>query len=315
MIILGAGMAGCLAGIMNGGAKILEAAPSLPNNHHGVLRFRSDNISKITGIPFKRVVVRKALWFDGYDYNNATPRLANMYSQKVIGKIQERSIMNLAPAERWIAPEYFHKLLGEMLEDRIEYNCKVMEITERRVNMEIGIHSWSRGEGDPIISTIPMTAMARCTGLPFPDNYDCAVVNNIYVSKVRISRANVHQTIYYPDPNMNIYRASIVGDLLIIEAMDSTLKSWEQEVIRESFGLSSPLSFGPFTSEQGKIAPIDDSARKNFMLRLSMDFNIWSLGRYACWRPSVLLDDVYDDILKIRSMMGTHNYDIRRNTL
>jgi thioredoxin reductase len=34
MYIIGAGMAGLIAGIMNGGAKILEASSALPDNHY-----------------------------------------------------------------------------------------------------------------------------------------------------------------------------------------------------------------------------------------------------------------------------------------
>jgi hypothetical protein len=318
MYILGAGMAGCLAGIMNGGATILEAAPSLPNNHHGVLRFRTDNISKITGIPFKKVTVRKAIWLDGDEYWAATPRLANMYSRKVVGKVHERSINNLETVERWISPVDFHQQLEEMLKDRIVFGQKISEINSDCIALESTIPGWVRTHR-PIISTIPMPVMARCTGVLFKDML-CGSdeIKPVYVAKIRIPGADVHQTIYYPGPDTYVYRASMMGDTLIIESMSETLNDEDIEMVSISFGLwqhpDSQFIHG-LKKEAGKFSPIDDSARKSFMLRLSTELNIWSLGRYACWRPSVLLDDVYDDILKIRAMMGKHHYDVKRQTL
>jgi hypothetical protein len=318
MYIIGAGMAGLIAGIMNGGAKILEASSSLPDNHHGVLRFRSDNISKITGIPFKKVKVRKAVWIDGTEYMTAPPRLANMYSQKVVGKIVERSILNTEPVERWIAPYDFHKQLGEMLKDRIKFQSKVINIDSDWITMETGVYKWER-TGLPIISTIPMPALAKVTGL----NLSKAALEPedlrlIYIFTYSIPGANVHQTIYYPDLDLGIYRASLSGDQFIIESIKPELSGFEFSVICQSFGIPNKCYAGntatPF-KELGKFAPIPDVVRKSFMLEASTKLNIWSLGRYACWRPSVLLDDVYFDVLKIRAMIGQHNYNLKLNVL
>mgnify|MGYP003512894376 CR=1 FL=1 len=310
MYIIGAGLAGLIAGIMNGGAKILEAGRELPHNHHGVLRFRSSNISNITGIPFKKVKVRKALWYLGIEYMTAPPRLANMYSQKVVGKIQERSILNLEPVERWIAPTSLHEQLGEMLKERIEFNNKVEVITQDEIWLECGFHKWDR-TGMPIISTMPMTALARTIGQPI----SLETMENlkpIYVWEYTIPGANVHQTIYYPDLDTGIYRASLSGDRLIIESVREEMTGFELTEIYLSFGLSSiPKLINQPKTELGKFSPIDDWGRKNFMLEASTKLNIWSLGRYACWRPTVLLDDVYFDILKIRAMIGQHSYNTK----
>lgn len=318
MYILGAGMAGCLAGIMNGGATILEASPKLPNNHHGVLRFRTDNISKITGIPFKKVKVYKSIWYDACDCH-LSPRMANLYSKKVINKLQDRSILNLDATDRWIAPEDFHLLMEVMLKDRIKFSSSVSEITRDKIQFDVGMFSMQREQGEPIISTIPMTVMAALAGLSFP-SLSPASIKPIFVCKVKMPEANVHQTIYYPDPDMFVYRASMVGDLLIIESMRSTISDEEKLSVWHSFGLNGSEytlidDMNDLKKEQGKLSSIDDFARKNFMLNLSTDLNVWSLGRYACWRPSVLLDDVYDDILKIRAMIGSHRYDIKLSTL
>ena len=57
MYILGAGMAGLLAGWINPIAEILEAAPKIQQNHKALFRCKTDAISKYTGIPFKKVKV------------------------------------------------------------------------------------------------------------------------------------------------------------------------------------------------------------------------------------------------------------------
>jgi hypothetical protein len=62
MYIVGAGMAGCLAGVLNPTATIYEAAESFQQNHDAVLRFRDDQVSKQVGIPFKKVKVRKGIY-------------------------------------------------------------------------------------------------------------------------------------------------------------------------------------------------------------------------------------------------------------
>lgn len=50
MLIIGAGMAGLLAAnlLHRFNPTVLEKAPSLPNNHAALLRFRSDEIPRAT---------------------------------------------------------------------------------------------------------------------------------------------------------------------------------------------------------------------------------------------------------------------------
>ena len=110
MKIYGAGLAGLLAGHMlrRFEPEIHEIQLSLPHNHDAVLRFRSEAVSIATGIPFKRVRVYKQIIFKGVNWgNDVPPRIANMYSLKVTGQVLNRSIVNIAPVDRWIAPPDF----------------------------------------------------------------------------------------------------------------------------------------------------------------------------------------------------------------
>jgi hypothetical protein len=164
-----------------------------------------------------------------------------------------------------------------------------------------------------------MPVLARVTGLSLSKAaLESDDLRPVYVYTYSIPGANVHQTIYYPDLDLGIYRASLSGDQLIIESIEPELPGFEFSVVCQSFGIPNKCYAGntakPF-KELGKFASIPDVVRKSFMLEASTKLNIWSLGRYACWRPSVLLDDVYLDVLKIRAMIGQHNYNVRLNTL
>lgn len=311
MIILGAGMAGCVAGILNPKAKILEGAGSPPDNHNAVLRFRTDNIGKITGIPFRKALVHKAIWFDEKFYQ-PNPLLANLYAQKVTGKILSRSIWNIDPVERYVAPPDFHMQMLEMLEDRISYGLKILSIDPEYIHCNN--KSFERSAA-PIISTIPMPVMIRAVA-----DVDAVGLGDfdfdfnrqpIYTERWSVADCDVYQTIYFPDQNLELYRATLTGSDLILESTSHSIMSIA--VACTAFGISMDRCKIIKSGEQryGKIAPINDAQRKMFMFNLTQELGIYSLGRFACWR-NVLLDDVYEDVFKIRSMLNQSAYDMRK---
>lgn len=302
-IIIGAGMAGCLAGVLDPTAIIYEAAPALPAAHRAVLRFREDKISRATGIPFKKVNVRKAIWHNEQEVQ-PTPRLANLYSRKVTGKILDRSIWNIEPVTRYIAPENFHQMLGDMCNNRIEFNSPVETIDSNYI--------WINGDqlvrlNIPIISTIPMPILAKATHSSLTEDFKFQSIN---VTRFKIPDCDVYQTVYYPDMGC-IYRATLTGEDLIVES--AMWKPQHNDFVRVAVSLGiSPSQLTEVESETieqryGKIAPINDTARKNFMLQQTLQNNIYSLGRFACWR-NILLDDVYDDFYKIKRMIQSDHY-------
>jgi hypothetical protein len=129
------------------------------------------------------------------------------------------------------------------------------------------------------------------------------------------------QTIYYPEDDTPMYRASITGDTLIIEAAETTVavKEWLPRAmtnIARSFGISADSISSPLVSSQryGKIAPVDDAVRKNAMFTLTHSHRVYSLGRFATWR-NILLDDVVDDIAVIKRLMHSESdYDLLHAT-
>ena len=62
------------------------------------------------------------------------------------------------------------------------------------------------------------------------------------------------------------------------------------------------------TQEYGKIRPIDERLRKEFIFQMTTQHNIYSVGRFATWRQ-ILLDDVVDDIKVVEEFIrGKSDY-------
>src|SRR5438477_11032597 len=104
--IVGAGMAGLVAANMlrRHEVKVLERNEELPHNHTALLRFRSTAVSDATSVPFTREMVHKGLWDGTKVVNKPTLAHLNRYSAIVTGgELHTRSILNLEPAQRWVA--------------------------------------------------------------------------------------------------------------------------------------------------------------------------------------------------------------------
>lgn len=291
MRIYGAGFAGLLAGTMFQNAELFEAGPPEQAQHRAILRFRSSAVGDAVGIEFKPVRVRKAIYFAN-GFVEPDIRLANWYAAKVVGRYEDRSIWSVGTVDRWIAPETLLEQLAERCGERVYWNTKIE-----------ACHIGSTHE--PAISTLPMSLMAKFIG------HDSAPKFNsrpIYIHRFRVKNCNVHQTIYFPSPTTHLYRASIVGDLLICEC--TSLESLPYNDILTAFGFWPEDIEHIDTTEQkyGKISPIDPVWRKQFMFDLTQRYNIFSLGRFGTWR-NILLDDVLKDIAVIRKLMNSPSYE------
>ena len=300
-IIIGAGFAGLLAANTQfQRSEILEASSEDDlRKHTALLRFRSPDVGNAVGIPFKKVQVHKSIWIGGLHYQCPNICLANKYSQKVIGGIADRSIWNLDTCERWIAPENLQEQLIERCKDRIHWSTPM--------------NGWIFPEPQSFISTMPLPIAAklvhsRCYANT--ENIDFKT-QSIITLKWRVKSCNVHQTIYYPNTEINLYRASIVGDILTAEYVSEGLEEAEsacEQELEHSFGLSDLGEFlGLSRQKFGKISPIDELWRKNFVFNLSNIDNIYSLGRFATWRQ-ILLDDVLKDINVIKRLIEVGNH-------
>jgi len=300
MIIYGAGMAGLLAGNMlrRFNPVIFESQSELPNNHAALLRFRSDIASKATHIPFKKVKVDKLISCDNEIHDRPNLKFTNMYSEKVTGKIMGRSINNLDPVERYIAPPNFIELMSNGV--KIEYGT--------------ALDAGSLEYDGAVISTIPMNIMMDIVKWPDKPEFNYSTIWTIS-GEIERPHTCVYQTIYYPDPDFPFYRVSITGNTIIAESTFNVRDfGWElSQLLREDFGIisseTSNCSRLDFESnlqvkeqKYGKLLPIDEKSRKEFITFLTDKYNIYSLGRFATWRQ-ILLDDIVKDVNIIEQMV------------
>ena len=288
-MIAGAGLAGLIAAQVFQRSHIYEIATAPLQQHRALLRFRTDAVAKLTGIEFTPVTVRKGIWVQT-EFVPPSIRLANMYSHKILRRYEpDRSIWNLDPVQRFIAPENLYEQLVDLAGTRIHWGTPI---------------DFKGSNAPAIISTIPLPALLAqvdpyCWNLKFQRS-------PIVVARFRIEDCNLYQTIYFPDQNTGAYRASITKDLLIIESIDK--QADETEVLR-AFGIhpSFATEVDSGFQEYGKIVPLLREQSQAILHRLTTTHNIYSLGRFATWR-NILLDDVVQDAAVIFRLMRSSNY-------
>jgi len=293
--IIGAGMAGLLAGAMFGReAQIYEAASSLPNNHHALLRFRTDDIAQHLNIPFQPVEVIKIV----KPFRNKVAEAIG-YSMKSNGRASLRSIKTAEGRidNRFIAPPDFIQMLAERQHNEIDFDFPF-----DKPNAE----EWSKA--GPIISTIPMGSLMKMLEYPHRPDFQYRH-GSVVVAELGIP-SDLCATIYYPEPGLPIVRATLTGDLLQIELVEEfdpvewTVEAF-MDIVLWDFGLAGLQNYKAELRHQkyAKIVGIDDRERRKFIMWATDEYKIYSLGRFAIWKPGLLLDDVFHDVRKIQAML------------
>ncbi len=304
--IFGAGLAGLIAARMltDMDPLVYEKQESLPNNHSSVLRFRSDEVSTATNIPFAKVRVIKSV----HGSVNAVSD-AIRYSRKVTSKLHARSILDLEAVDRWIAPEDFVARIAKTA--RIIYG----------VDFQAWSHNLIKPSKEPIISTIPIPAMMDLFGWDERPSFGArpgwtgvATINPELGSKL-------HCTLYYPGPEP-FYRASITASRIMVEGVGelsedpADLQRLQSKCRRalKTFGLSQEDIVGEeFAFRSARYQKIEElsvkdrESVKRFIMWLSKEHEIYSLGRFATWRPKLLLDDIVNDVRVIRKLIESGN--------
>ena len=317
MKIIGAGMSGMLAGqyFRHMNPVILEKQETLPNNHKALLRFRSDAVSQLTGIPFKKVNVTKMINYKEEHHTQGNIFLNNMYSHKVTGSIRGRSLMNLKPGERYIAPSDFIQQLSYGLNIEFDHDAR-MDITKQIVNPD-----------EPIISTMPVYLLADMLDYKLDTELKSLPIWTMTFDITDID-CDVYQTVYYPNPKMPLYRLSITGSKVIAEFCRDPMadKHWGNRLvildnilhfleidfgITEVFGkptLAVDLELLDFNRQRyGKLVACSGNQVREFMGFATHEFNIYSLGRWGTHRQ-LLMDDVVSDLKIIGNMIRSNKY-------
>lgn len=300
MNIVGAGLSGLIAASMmrdscNG---IFEQQTSLPNNHSALLRFKTSVVGDAVGIPFRKVKVMKAV--DKWS-NPVADALS--YSIKATGKAELRSVTTAAGEieERYIAPDDFIARLANQVSGMVFYG--------KGIDTLINIPAEHR---DPIISTIPMPALMEALGWPDAPLFG-SIGGDVITCDLPSTDVNACVTVYVPALHKLPYRVSVTDSRLIIEISDSTtgdgiVDVWIEQAIDDSLEVLGLMSMKEYVMEHhvhkrmkyAKITPIDERVRKRFIMWASSEHGIFSLGRFATWRPGLLLDDLVNDVRVIQ---------------
>lgn len=291
--VVGAGMAGLLAAAMLRGrcAGVYEAAPELPNNHSAVLRFRSSVVADTLGIPFRAVQAMKAIapW-----RNPIADALA--YSLKTNGTAALRSVASAdgSISQRFVAPE-----------DLIE---RMAALVHAPMHFGESYPFWARKGSFPIVSTIPMPSLMAALQYPRRDRIEFSSRPGINVSAT-LAGCDAYCSLYVPDPAFPAARISLMGNRLVAECYVEKLPFSAELVAAEAaelLGLSREAVSSVEARQQkyAKILPIDEGERRRFIMWASDEHGIYSLGRFATWRPGLLLDDVVQDVRVIQRLIS-----------
>jgi hypothetical protein len=303
MNIIGAGMAGLLAGhaLRHHKPVIWEVQKGLPNNHSAVLRFRTQSVADITNIPFRKVQMVKCTL---QHLNPVASVLA--YSKKNTGVYRSNRSINSGTevGDRWIAPPDFIPRMAEGL--NIKYGQSF---------------NFAKLNSGPTISTIPMPSLMRRLNYPQVDKIKFESTPGINI-KAQVPNSDAFVSLIVPDPKLPYSRVSLCGPELTVEAPLKNNKMQMENFAK--FCLSSAIALlGLQESElediewreqaYAKIVEIDDVARKNFLFWATDNFNIFALGRFATWRPHILLDDLVNDLRRIDGWINSGRYSIARS--
>ena len=295
--IIGAGLAGLLAAHHFRNIPIFEAGKQ-KENHQALLRFRTTKVAELTGIKFKEVRVKKSIYNGERHLHECDIQAANSYSRKVLGKVVDgRSIWNLQDATRYVAPNDFYWRLTENLKSRIEYESAY----DFAQHAELKI-----GEQSPVINTAPLPIVLKSLGLYLGESFKRAP---IYARRYALPDCEgVYQTVYFPFADTPVYRASITDSTLIVESVEEPTPGHMHRVF-SAFGLdwNSSAIYSTTPQEYGTILDIERLKRRHMMSKLTDDYGIYSLGRFATWR-NILLDDVVDDIAAIDKLAAADEY-------
>jgi len=293
--VVGAGMAGLLAaGMLRGDCSgVYEAQSSLPNNHSAVLRFRSSVVGDALNIPFKKVRAAKAI----HPFLNPIAD-AIMYSRKTNGTATLRSISSAGAtlSDRFIAP---NDMISRMRD---------------RVSAPIGfdLSFDHRSAEHPAISTVPMPIlMDDLKWEGERPEFSSTVGRNFSAT---VSDADGYFSLYVPDPDLPFARVSLTGDRLVAECYggDCSGGLTDEQVFTAAakmVGLEpDDLRDHQVTLQKyGKILPIDEAVRREFIIWASEEHNVYPLGRFATWRPGLLLDDVVNDVRVIQRLIKSNS--------
>lgn len=297
VLIIGAGVSGLVAAQMlrrNYNCIVVERSQALTPTNNAVMRLRSRAL-ETAGVKLRRVKVLKSV----LNSSNFV-RDALSYAYKCTGEYRSDRSMPQADeiVERFVADD----LLGQLSQGiDIRYGCNVNSFA-------VAAEEFA---ADHVISTIALPAALQLT-LPGFDSAQFKFQKG-FVVNARVSNCNAYASLYVPLESSIITRISITGDNLAIEfkfdSNYSIICRKFNDILEEVcslIGFRQHELYDVKINSQAmhKIVPIGERKRKDYVRSLTDNFNIYSLGRFATWRPKLLADDLVRDVKLIERMMN-----------
>ena len=304
LVIFGAGLAGLIAArmLIDRQPVVYEKQDELPHNHEAILRFRHPWVGERTNIPFRKVQVVKAVHGSVNPISDAV-----RYSKKVTGKVQARSILDTSMVERYVAP-------GDLV-------ARLASTATIKLGMDF--EQWTdnlyKPTKPPIISTIPVPVMMKLFRWREEPIFSYQSGWNQRLTIDPRLEPNLNCTLYYPGDEP-CYRASVTGGEIIIEGVGNPPDAFACYEVASHLGLSKSDIVGVGAVRQSryqKIVELSVSDRENvkrFVMWLTATHGIYSLGRFATWRPKLLLDDLVKDVQIIQTLIdghGSYEYNLK----
>lgn len=296
-IIVGAGWAGMIAAERWSEARIYEIrSPSECSANF--IRMRADSLANALKLPATKVTAYSCVLSidgDSFSYRDqATPADMINYSRKVIGVLSARSIMSTGRHTRWVVGADALLELRHRHRSRIKYNAVLAP------------SHWA----DPsiqIINTAPLECAADALEIPLSHGVAAHTVTLIR-APVLGADSSLSVTLYVPSPDTPVSRITLSEGWLVLELTHPVPSTASViELARASLGLH-PHELGEPQSitQPSKLAPQSEEARA-VIYAMSINHNVWSLGRHATARPGVLIEhlphdcDVISRLIALRS--------------
>lgn len=295
--ILGAGLAGLLAYnfFKNEEVIIYEKCKkeNFLSNHNALLRLKKDELPRMLGIDYIKIEIEKNYLYNDKLYTSPNIRMLNEYSLKVSDKIEKRSIRD----------DYGNERIMFDLSDIDPKKYPILFDSEINTKNDIG-------DFDYCISTLPMNINSKIFNIK---SHLEMKSKPIYVYYIYLNiKTEINQTIYICSKEDSAYRATLQNNIIILEGLSEIDKTYLFYYCG-FFGIyrNMIMKIEKRTQDNGKISDMDDIKRKTFLYNLTSKQNVFSLGRYAVWKTKLMLDDLLDDLYKIKRMMSVNKEVIK----
>ncbi len=239
---------------------------------------------------WREIDIHHNCWDGDSFHRQPNIRMMNNYARKITGKIIDTSLKFMDGAmKKGFLPSNGKpgQVLTDLYEEtssninwgwklvRIDPVQKIATMNDGAVNLDIRYKS--------LISTMPLPVLLRMVGIEFQHKF---VADDIYTSFYAVPEGvtvDAHQIIYITSEYTRPYRASLMGQTIYIESMLPIDPTEDAQLIEQLWGITKAHPIGTRVIKAGKFHPIERNQRKLLLAKLTNEFDIFCLGRFAVW--------------------------------